>query len=79
MAHGQIPAMEVGCGRIDTFRHSSWPQHCSLTVEVAAVDNTQGTHGTSPHDAMCFVETLTFRVPDGLAGPARLPVVMPKR
>lgn len=71
--------MDAGCSRIDTVHHSRWPQHCSLTVEVAVVDNTQGTHGTSPPDAMCFVKTLTFRVPDGLAAPARPPVVTPKR
>lgn len=63
--------MEAGCGRIDTVHHSGWPQHCSLTVEVAVVDDMPGTHETSPHDAMCFVKTLTLRVPDGLAGPAR--------
>lgn len=68
--------MDAGCGRIDTFHHSSWPQLCSLTVEVAVVDNTQG---TLPHDAMYFIKILTFRGADGLAGPARLPVVMPKR
>lgn len=63
--------MEAGCDRIDTVRHSSWPQRCSLTVEVAAVDDTPGMHGTPPHDAMCFVKTLTFRGPDGLAGLTR--------
>lgn len=70
--------MLVAAG-LTPFIISRWPQHCSLTVEVAVVDNTQGTHGTSPPDAMCFVKTLTFRVPDGLAAPARPPVVTPKR
>lgn len=71
MAHGQAPAMDAGCGRIDTVHSSGWPQHCYLTVEVAAVDDMPGTHGTLPHDAMCFAKTLTFRVSDGLAGPER--------
>jgi len=48
-------------------------------IEVSLADNTPGTHGTLPYDGMRFVTTLTFKVPDGLAAPARPPVVTPKR
>ena len=46
---------------------------------MSLADNTPGTHGTAPYDGMRFVTTLTFKVPDGLAAPARPPVVTPKR
>lgn len=55
------------------------PWKGTYAVEVSLADNTPGTHGTAPYDGMRFVTTLTFRVPDGLAAPARPPVVTPKR
>ena len=55
------------------------PWKGTYAVEVSLADNTPGTHGTAPYDGMRFVTTLTFRVPEGLAGPARPPVVTPKR
>lgn len=48
-------------------------------VEVTAMDSTPGTHGMQPYDSMRFVTTLTFKVPAGLDGPPRPPVVTPKR
>ena len=55
------------------------PWKGTYAVEVAVVDNTPGTHGTAPYDGMRLVTILTFKIPDGLAGPARPPVVTPKR
>jgi uncharacterized GH25 family protein len=55
------------------------PWKGTYAIEVSLADNTPGTHGTAPYDGMRFVTTLTFRVPDGLAAPARPPTVTPKR
>ena len=55
------------------------PWKGTYAVEVSLVDNTPGTHGAAPYDGMRFVTTLTFKVSDGLAAPARPPVVTPKR
>lgn len=55
------------------------PWKGAYAVEVSLVDNTPGTHGTAPYEGMRLVTTLTFKVPEGLAGPARPPVVTPKR
>jgi len=55
------------------------PWKGTYAVEVAVVDNTPGTHGTAPYDGMRLVTILTFKVPVGLAGPARPPVVTPTR
>jgi hypothetical protein len=55
------------------------PWKGTYAIEVSLVDATPGTHGTEPYDTMRMVTTLTFKVPDGLAAPARPPVVTPKR
>jgi hypothetical protein len=55
------------------------PWKGTYAIEVSLADNTPGMHGTAPYDGMRFVTTLTFKVPDGLAAPARPPVVTPKR
>ena len=55
------------------------PWKATYAIEVSLADNTPGTHGTAPYDGMRFVTTLTFKVPEGLAGPTRPPVVTPKR
>ena len=55
------------------------PWKGTYAIEVSLADNTPGTHGTAPYDGMRFVTTLTFKVPDGLAAPARPPVVTPQR
>lgn len=55
------------------------PWKGTYAIEVSLVDATPGVHGTEPYDTMRFVTTLTFKVPDGLAAPARPPVVTPKR
>ncbi|MFN4015542.1 MAG: DUF4198 domain-containing protein [Reyranella sp.] len=55
------------------------PWKGTYAIEVSLADNTPGTHGTAPYDGMRFVTTLTFKVPDGLAAPARPPAVTPKR
>ncbi len=55
------------------------PWKGTYAIEVSLVDNTPGTHGAAPYDGMRFVTTLTFKIPDGIAAPARPPVVTPKR
>lgn len=55
------------------------PWKGTYMVEVTAIDSTPGTYGTQTYDTMRFVTTLTFKVPAGLEGPPRPPVVTPKR
>ncbi len=55
------------------------PWKGTYMIEVTAMDSTPGTHGTQPYDSMRFVTTLTFKVPAGLDGPPRPPIVTPKR
>jgi hypothetical protein len=46
---------------------------------VSLADDTPVTLGTAAYDGVRFVTTLTVKVPDRLAAPARPPVVTPKR
>ena len=55
------------------------PWKGTYMIEVTAMDSTPGTYGTQAYDSMRFVTTLTFKVPTGLEGPPRPPVVTPKR
>lgn len=55
------------------------PWKGTYAIEVSLADNTPGAHGDAPYDGMRLVTTLTFKVPEGLAAPARPPVVTPKR
>lgn len=55
------------------------PWKGTYASEVSLADNTPGTLGIALHDGMRFVTTLTFKVSDRLAAPARPPVVTPKR
>lgn len=55
------------------------PWKGTYAIEVSLADDTPVTLGTAAYDGVRFVTTLTFKVPDRLAAPARPPVVTPKR
>lgn len=48
-------------------------------MEAEHLDATAGSHAGEAYDTMRFVTTLSFRVAEGLEGPPRPPITVPKR
>jgi len=58
---------------------ASLPWRGAYVIEVQHNDATPGKLGDEAYDTMRFASTLSFRVTDGMQGPAAPPVTTPKR